>query len=453
MNLKPCYFCGRAGQLHCGGCGKVSACCSAHLNLHRRGKEPCFPWEILEKPLVGRCMVTSRKVCAGETLFQEEPVVIGPNQVGSPICLSCYSSIDLQYRCTSCQYPLCGPDCQTSSVHAEECAVLSRGEPPVFQEENTEAYHCILPLRLVLLSRSNPDIFNLTDRLMDHEEERSQGEDWQITERTVVKNILEICKGEEIEKFTIQEVRRAVGVLEVNSYEVHSFVRCGYRGCFPAASLLSHGCVANSRHIWSTTPPYTNTCIATVDLEKGEEIITSYHLPTTCSILRRPKLLAGWYFECNCKRCESADELGTHLNTQICKGCGSPSLLPTTPLQIGSDWVCQNSECLYRESEKDALKTATDLVDHIKTISKSDRYNIQLWLDILDKAESQVHPQHEAVIEICKWLLPIFCRGPNTRTQDYALDLLRRKIELAKRQTRVLNVIEPGISKVFMYED
>ena len=30
-------------------------------------------------------------------------------------------------------------------------------------------------VRLVLLSRSNPDIFNLTDRLMDHEEERSQG--------------------------------------------------------------------------------------------------------------------------------------------------------------------------------------------------------------------------------------------------------------------------------------
>ena len=54
----------------------------------------------------------------------------------------------------------------------------------------------------------------------------------------------------------------------------------------------------------------------------------------------------NWY-ELYC-RCESADELGTHLNTQICKGCGSPSLLPTTPLQIGSDWVCQNSECLYR---------------------------------------------------------------------------------------------------------
>ena len=44
---------------------------------------------------------------------REDPIVIGPNQVGSPICLSCYSSVSsLDYLCTSCSYPLCGPDCQ-----------------------------------------------------------------------------------------------------------------------------------------------------------------------------------------------------------------------------------------------------------------------------------------------------------------------------------------------------
>ena len=60
MELEPCYFCGRAGILQCGGCGKVSACSPTHLRLHRRGDESCFPWEVLEKPVVGRCMVTTR---------------------------------------------------------------------------------------------------------------------------------------------------------------------------------------------------------------------------------------------------------------------------------------------------------------------------------------------------------------------------------------------------------
>ena len=70
-------------------------------------------------------------------------------------------------------------------------------------------------------------------------------------------------------------------MLEVNSYEVHSFVTCGFRGCYGAASLLSHNCRANSRHIWDVDQPYTDTCIATVDIREGEEIVTSYQVPTT----------------------------------------------------------------------------------------------------------------------------------------------------------------------------
>merc|ERR1719219_3172678 len=108
---------------------------------------------------------------------------------------------------------------------------------------------------------------------MDHEEERAGSEDWLTTERTVVERLLVNCQARDKEGMTEAEVRRAVGVLEVNCYEVYSFIKksashsCGLRGCFPAASLLSHSCVANSRHIWGTEPPYINTCIATVDME------------------------------------------------------------------------------------------------------------------------------------------------------------------------------------------
>jgi hypothetical protein len=52
-----------------------------------------------------------------------------------------------------------------------------------------------------------------------------QSADWQTTERTVVKHIVEDCQASTVEGITIPEMRRAVGVLEVNCYEVHSFVR------------------------------------------------------------------------------------------------------------------------------------------------------------------------------------------------------------------------------------
>ena len=77
-------------------------------------------------------------------------------------------------------------------------------------------------------------------------------------------------------------------MLEVNCYEVTcthgAGTKTGVRGCFPLGSLLSHSCVANSRHLFSEVPPYTNTCIATVDMEEGQEVLTSYQQPHMCSL-------------------------------------------------------------------------------------------------------------------------------------------------------------------------
>ena len=40
----------------------------------------------------------------------------------------------------------------------------------------------------------------------------------------------------------------------------------------------------SSRHVWSTEPPYTNTCVATTDIMPGEEVLTSYVHPTASTV-------------------------------------------------------------------------------------------------------------------------------------------------------------------------
>ena len=45
------------------------------------------------------------------------------------------------------------------------------------------------------------------------------------------------------------------------------------------------------------------------------------------------------------------------------------------------------------------------------------RYNVVLWLELLDLALTRVHPHHEVVIEIAKFLVPILCRGPGQTTE------------------------------------
>ena len=446
-----CFLCGAVAEIACPGCGVVWYCCQAHGRLHYREEEgTCFPWSVEEREGVGRLMVTTRKVLAGETLFLEEPIVHGPNQVGSPICLTCYSSITLDYLCSKCGYPMCDKECEEDPAHAEECQVLARGDKPVFTDGETEAYHCILPLRMILLARSDPERFSLADNLMDHEEERRGGADWITTERTVVHNLLHTCKGGAYEKMTESEIRRAVGVLEVNCYEVHSFINknaahnCGFRASFPAASLLSHGCVANSRHVWGISPPYTNKCIATVDIEAGEEVITSYLHPTTCSLRRRPKLQAGWYFDCNCQRCCSPTELGTNHNTLVCPLCRQASLLPEFPRQFEGVWKCN---CGFTVPEPQIKLILEEMFAEITKLIKTNRYNTELWLTFLDTALSVVHPQHEVIIEIAKFLVPVLCRAPGRRTSDFPLSLVRKKLELARWYLNVTNIVDPGYSK------
>ena len=372
---------------------------------------------------------------------------------GSPICLTCYSSVSLDYLCV-CGYPMCDEECARHPSHLPECQILARGEKPTFQDGETEAYHCILPLRLALLARQDPDRFSFTDHLMDHEAERAGSEDWRTTERTVVENLLERCRTRECEGMTVAEVRRAVGVLEVNCYEVYSFIlktgtnSCGLRGCYPAASLLSHSCLANSRHIWGTTPPYTNTCIATVDIPAGQEIVTSYVHPTTSVTRRRAKLKAGWFFDCQCARCESGTELGSHHSTVRCGECGEAGLLPPSCGEadlLPPSWQCH--KCGRQEPEHEVTARLEKIFQEIKQVTDDNKFNVGKWLKCLNSALKVVHPHHEAVIEIGKFLIPILCRGPGMKTEQFPTELVKRKLELANNQLDVLTIIDPGYSK------
>ena len=76
--------------------------------------------------------------------------------------------------------------------------------------------------------------------------------------------------------FTEAEIMRAIGILEVNSYEVKNYGNFLIRGFFPLASLLSHRCVPNSRTVWDQEAPWGNKTIAVTDIKMGDEIFASY---------------------------------------------------------------------------------------------------------------------------------------------------------------------------------
>lgn len=80
------------------------------------------------------------------------------------------------------------------------------------------------------------------------------------------------------DRFSVDRIDRAVGVIDVNAYEVHcSPSMAGYRALFPLGSLLSHGCVANVTVAYARSPPFAATYRACTHIKAGEEVIRHVH--------------------------------------------------------------------------------------------------------------------------------------------------------------------------------
>ena len=99
------------------------------------------------------------------------------------------------------------------------------------------AYQAILPLKLLLQQKSNPDSFHLMDRLMDHKEARMQDPYWNECQEHVVDRLRIRCGLESNPDFDEESIHRIIGILEVNAYEIFNTGKCGARGLFPIVSF------------------------------------------------------------------------------------------------------------------------------------------------------------------------------------------------------------------------
>lgn len=87
-------------------------------------------YEINKNEQLGRFLVASRDLQAGEAILSELPFVVGPKASTYPICLTCYSpwppTEDSQPLCSKCSWPVCSVECEEHSHHKDyECKVYS----------------------------------------------------------------------------------------------------------------------------------------------------------------------------------------------------------------------------------------------------------------------------------------------------------------------------------------
>lgn len=118
--LEKCVVCGVPCTSSCGACKKVGYCSKSHQQQHWKSfhKFTCFPLILKTSPTLGRYLVTTRDVRAGEIILKETPIFSGPHLTGDiserhqPVCLSCFRLVQTDFKCSKCSWPVCGTSCE-----------------------------------------------------------------------------------------------------------------------------------------------------------------------------------------------------------------------------------------------------------------------------------------------------------------------------------------------------
>lgn len=319
------------------------------------------PWDLGDSPLGGVGVFATKDIKAGELIFIDFPVVLGPRAVvtTSVTCVVCYGGGDLQACSRGCGLPVCGSNCENSIKHLKECSIIVcwRGNRHL-EEWDGKLLECLTPIRSLLLNDFQKD---LVRSLQAH---KSKQHGFEVDN---LKKMFEISPQDE------EFMRLVCMVLDANAFEVsvvNGNTTSSLRGLYPLASLTNHNCVPNASHVFDGKQRMIVRAAA--DIMKGEEIFHSYTRLAWGSVTRRFHLLRTKHFLCNCPRCLDPSEYGTYMSAILCKKCGD-FVLPKISQNIKNDWECKACKTIV-ESERIAivLSVLGSLVDGCRKDSVED---------------------------------------------------------------------------------
>ncbi|XP_062700427.1 SET domain-containing protein SmydA-8-like [Aedes albopictus] len=477
-----CAVCGVSGGKRCGGCQQVSYCGRDHQRQHWKAghREQCRCFKISKNATLGRHLTATRPINRGEVIYTDTPLLLGPKIASTAVCLGCHRSLAPQllqrstdddapqidfHHCRHCSWPLCGPACETSSQHKDECPLLARSSKavrsrihfnPTDPTRKESSYCVVVPLRALLLKRSNPQRFQNTFLTLEsHLETRLKTPLYAALRTNLVPFVRDVL-GMRAE-VTEQELLQIAAILDTNCYDVRLPERdVKVRGLYELGAMMSHHCRPNTKHFFDEK--LRLVVVATVDIPKDGVISISYTQPLMGTIQRRYAIQQAKCFECGCDRCRDPTELGTYVGSVVCPLCHKAKVVPFDPLDLRSEWHCQSRKCSFREPAINMVRRNEHLQATVMTLSRSasprDGYERFLVTHLEAPKDDNggdgdgddngmlLHPWNTNVLQV-KYALTQLYRGAAT---DQPEAHLRRQVALCQDLLEVADRLEPGFS-------
>jgi len=312
----------------------------------------------------GRHLVALRDLEAGELIFSEQPVALGPGDVQG-VCICCCNPTSLV--CNKCWWPVCSR-CVSTSMHKGECRILSSCTAGV---DGTLPQQHLLPLRALFLQK-NTRVWDQVAGLRDHGIQSVPLPTEQLLQDAGFRDFSNFVRDEcglSVDETTLVTVY-------VSTLSSAILSRDGDRsvaGLYLQGGLLTHSCIQNTRIIikGKSTKMYV---YASVPIKKGEKM-TYCRVPQVVSTgtIERRSLLARSFIDCHCKRCCDPSECGAHTSSIFCQRCEGVCV-PMNPLDSQCCWQCV--ECDEKISGQFTSTLLLGIKEGTRTFkgSRSERY-------------------------------------------------------------------------------
>ncbi|CAG0896557.1 unnamed protein product [Darwinula stevensoni] len=408
------------------------------LTLRSSPSSPTLPYKMEQNEELGRYLVATKDLEPGEVIFMDEPLVVGPVQGGTAMCLGCYKRVtQLSWAsCHRCNMPLCSVACEDSEQHLLECSFMSVQKKRKF---TLDLYSYVTILRAVIL-KLDPVFkakWEKLSSLESHLDKVQESKMYAKRRNMIVKPLRELVGDPH---FPEEEIQRVCSIFDINAFEIHCSQGHIY-GLYPTASLMEHSCIPNTYHTFDRD--FNMVLRAAEPIAKGSHITAIYTRMLEGTMNRRRMLKEFRFFECSCPRCADPLELGSYFSAVRCGKCPSGYLLPQDPLEREPTWVCES--CEYQASNKVISRILRPLEEDLVPLERS-QPTVDACEAYLKKYGSVVHPNHYLLFSVLHSLSQLYGRSPGRPLHKLTAAELSRKEDICRHMIQVADILDPGIS-------
>ncbi|XP_037949613.1 SET domain-containing protein SmydA-8-like [Teleopsis dalmanni] len=388
---------------------------------------------------LGRYLTAAIDIKAGETIMLECPVLI-LSANDERRCSNCF--LLANEFCSKCKvFPLCG-NCNTHNDY--DCnKFVDMNELKTSELQKGGQIYGVLKCLLLRENTETAECYKKFIQLEAHLEERRNTEVWDEIKKNVVTPIINsglpnYLKSDE-ESIDEELLQRLCSIVDVNCFEIRAPDTSYMRAVYLNASLMSHQCVTNT--VVAIDDNYKMKVYANRDITQGEMLLNCYTNVLLGTEERRQNLKLGKYFFCTCARCEDPTELGSHMSSLICPPCAQ-NKRDGFVVKKNNKWQCLTCQHTVKtDFVENILERAKEEIFH----AKDDIYRYEL---LLGKLNRFFHRNHYMMIDIKQNVAAILRSIILNLAHRPGRKVYERKVRLCQEILNVLQIIQPGISRL-----